>query len=506
MQRSTVFRPGALACALLLTPAAAFANDLLETYRQAVTQDTTLAAALHARDASIEARPQALSAFLPQLSASANIGASKTYGGQSSSGNIQVDPTTGAVVSDGSGQNYISRTKGYSVTLDQAIWNFQSFYTLKQANVQVALAETTYRSAQQALILRVAQAYFLVLSSADTLRTNEAQQASTLVQLQQAKRRFDVGLAAITDVQVAQAGYDTAAAQVISAQQALDSAKRQLAVLTGAGGYPDDRPATGEDVRVVPIEPAVAAEFRSLPDEIPLLPPDPAQPQAWVDAARRSNYDLLSARLNTEIAERAVSVQRAQYYPYLGLSASTGRTDATGRFDSNSRTDSIGLNLTVPIYQGGRVQSQVRQAEATYQQYRSQELGTLRTTDQQTRDAFQGVTSGIATVQANLAAVKSNKLALEAAQVGQQVGTLTEVDVLTANTNLYTAQRTYFQSRYDYLTQVLTLKQLAGRLTERDLADIDQLLLDAPAAPLAPPRTPAELMDKKVPLEQKSPR
>lgn len=488
MQRSTVFRPGALACALLLTPAAAFANDLLETYRQAVTQDTTLAAALHARDASIEARPQALSAFLPQLSASANIGASKTYGGQSSSGNIQVDPTTGAVVSDGSGQNYISRTKGYSVTLDQAIWNFQSFYTLKQANVQVALAETTYRSAQQALILRVAQAYFLVLSSADTLRTNEAQQASTLVQLQQAKRRFDVGLAAITDVQVAQAGYDTAAAQVISAQQALASAKRQLGVITGAQGDAADE------------------GFPGLRDEIPLPGPDPAVPQAWVDAARQNNYDLLSAQLNTEIAERAVSVQRAQYYPYLGLSASTGRTDATGRFDSNSRTDSIGLNLTVPIYQGGRVQSQVRQAEATYQQYRSQELGTLRTTDQQTRDAFQGVTSGIATVQANLAAVKSNKLALEAAQVGQQVGTLTEVDVLTANTNLYTAQRTYFQSRYDYLTQVLTLKQLAGRLTERDLADIDQLLLDAPAAPLAPPRTPAELMDKKVPLEQKSPR
>lgn len=488
MQRSTVFRPGALACALLLTPAAAFANDLLETYRQAVTQDTTLAAALHARDASIEARPQALSAFLPQLSASANIGASKTYGGQSSSGNIQVDPTTGAVVSDGSGQNYISRTKGYSVTLDQAIWNFQSFYTLKQANVQVALAETTYRAAQQALILRVAQAYFLVLSSADTLRTNEAQQASTLVQLQQAKRRFDVGLAAITDVQVAQAGYDTAAAQVISAQQALASAKRQLGVITGAQGDAADE------------------GFPGLRDEIPLPGPDPAVPQAWVDAARQNNYDLLSAQLNTEIAERAVSVQRAQYYPYLGLSASTGRTDATGRFDSNSRTDSIGLNLTVPIYQGGRVQSQVRQAEATYQQYRSQELGTLRTTDQQTRDAFQGVTSGIATVQANLAAVKSNKLALEAAQVGQQVGTLTEVDVLTANTNLYTAQRTYFQSRYDYLTQVLTLKQLAGRLTERDLADIDQLLLDAPAAPLAPPRTPAELMDKKVPLEQKSPR
>jgi outer membrane protein len=227
--------------------------------------------------------------------------------------------------------------------------------------------------------------------------------------------------------------------------------------------------------------------FPGLKDEIPLPEPDPAVPQAWVDAARENNYDLLSAKLNTEIAARGVSVQRAQYYPYLGLEATTGRTDATGRYDSNSRTDTI----------GNRVQSQVRQAEATYEQYRSTELGTLRTTDQQTRDAYEGVTSGIATVKANLAAVKSNKLALEAAQVGQQVGTLTEVDVLTANTNLYTAQRTYFQSRYSYLTQVLTLKQLAGRLTEADLASIDQLLLTTPPAPLDLPRSPAELMDKK---------
>jgi outer membrane protein len=479
MHRPTAFRFCSLACVFLLTPAAAFADGLLDTYRQAVTQDTILAAALHTRDASIEARPQALSAFLPQLNATANIGASKTYGGQDSS-NVQIDPTTGNIISGGGGDNnYISRTKGYSVTLDQAIWNFQSFYTLKQANVQVALAETTYRSAQQALILRVANAYFLVLSSADTLRTNEAQQASTLIQLQQAKRRFDVGLAAITDVPVAQAGYDTAAAQVISAQQALSSAKRQLGVITGVVGD------AGND------------SFPGLKDEIPLPEPDPAVPQAWVDAARENNYDLLSAKLNTEIAARGVSVQRAQYYPYLGLEATTGRTDATGRYDSNSRTDTIGLNLTVPIYQGNRVQSQVRQAEATYEQYRSTELGTLRTTDQQTRDAYEGVTSGIATVKANLAAVKSNKLALEAAQVGQQVGTLTEVDVLTANTNLYTAQRTYFQSRYSYLTQVLTLKQLAGRLTEADLASIDQLLLTTPPAPLDLPRTPAELMDKK---------
>jgi outer membrane protein len=482
-----MFRFTAVACALLLTPAAAFANNLLDTYHQAQAQDTTLAAALHTRDASIEARPQALSAFLPQLSASGNIGASKTYGGQNSGGNIQVDPTTGAIISDGSGQNYISRSKGYSVTLDQAIWNFQSFYTLKQADLQVALAETTYQAALQDLIMRVANAYFLVLSSADTLRTNQAQEASTLVQLQQAKRRFDVGLAAVTDVQVAQAGYDSAAAQVISAQQALASAKRQLGVITGVEGD------------------ASSEVFPGLQDEIPLPGPDPATPDAWVDAARKSNFDLLTARLNTEIADRGVSVQRAQYYPYLALEASTGRTDATGQYSNNSRTDSIGVNLTVPIYQGGRVQSQVRQAIATLENYRSLELGTLRTTDQQTRDAYEGVTSGIATVLANLAAVKSNKLALEAAQVGQQVGTLTEVDVLTANTNLYTAQRTYFQSRYTYLTQVLTLKQLAGRLTENDLADIDRNLLSTPPAPLAPPRTPAELMDKHVPLDQKSP-
>ncbi len=454
---------------------------LLDSYHAALAQDTTVAAALHARDAGVEARPQALAAFLPQLNAQGTASWSKTYGGQSGGSNVQVDPNTGAIISSGGGDNYTTRNLGYSVTLDQAIWNFQSFWLLKQANVQVALAETTYRSAQQALILRVAQAYFLVLSNADALRTYEAQKASTQIQLDQAKRRFDVGLAAITDVQVAQAGYDSAAALVISAGQALDSAKRQLGVITGAEGDAGD------------------ASFNGLQYEIPLPGPEPAQQQTWVDAARQGNYDLLTAKLNTEIAERGVSVQRAQYYPYLGLQASTGRTDSTGRFDSNSRTDSVGLTLTVPIYQGGRVQSQVRQAVATYEQNRSFELGTLRTTDQQTRDAFEGVTSGIATVRANLAAVKSNQLALEATRVGQQVGTQTEVDVLTATTNLYTAQRTYFQSRYNYLTQVLTLKQLAGRLMESDLASIDALLLTTPPPPLTLPRTPAELLDKKTP-------
>lgn len=142
----------------------------------------------------------------------------------------------------------------------------------------------------------------------------------------------------------------------------------------------------------------------------------------------------------------------------------------------------IKLSLNVPIFSGGLTQSQVRQAAATHGQTMAQLEGTRRSIERQTRDAWQGVISGIAAVKANQQAVKSNQTALESSQVGLQVGTRTEVDVLNTLRNLYIAQRTYFQSRYDYLISVLTLKAQAGTLTEADLADIDRLLLAIPEA------------------------
>jgi outer membrane protein len=440
-------------------PRVCSANDLLDLYHQALEQDTTLRAAKFQRDAAVEVRPQALSAFLPQLSADAGITRTRNEITTTST-RIITDPTNPAAsVTTSNTFAYYNTNNNYQVTLTQTIWSFETFRRLKEASVQVAQAEASYRSAQQALILRVAQAYFNVLGAVDTVRTNKAERSANERQLQQAQKRFDVGLAAITDVQEAQASYDTSNATLIASERTLSNAKRALAEITGH--YQESE--------------------QTLRDEIPLASPNPVAPDAWLQAARKENYDVQVAQLQAEAAERNVGVLRARHLPTLYLQGSYGSSNNTSNFNSDSSSGSVGVRLTIPIYTGGNTSSLVRQAVATYEQNRASADGTLRSVERQTRDAFEGVMSGIASVKANQQSVKSNQTALESSQLGLQVGTRTEVDVLNTLRNLFVAQRTFYQSRYDYLVSVLTLKQQAGRLTEVDLSEIDALLVPAPA-------------------------
>ena len=438
-----------------LAPSAALANDLLETYRKALDQDTTLRAAKFARDASIEAKPQALSAFLPQLNAGVSGARSRTAITQRDV--LVVDPAQPPVAVEGT-STFGNDALSYQVTLSQTVWSFEAWRRLKQSDSQVALAEATFRSAQQALILRVAQAYFAVLSASDAVRTNTAERDANERQLLQAKKRFEVGLAAITDVQEAQAAFDASVATLIGAERTLSNARRALGEITG--GY--------------------AETAEGLTEEIPLASPNPVAVDDWLRVARESNFDLQIAELNVEVAKKSVDIAYARHYPTLGIDGSYGENYNSFDRSPDTKRSSIGLSLNVPIFSGGLTQSQVRQAAATRDQTLSLLEGSKRSVERQTRDAYQGVISGIASVKANLQAVKSNRTALESSQVGLQVGTRTEVDVRNTLRNLYVAQRTYYQSRYDYLLSVLTLKQQAGRLTEADLADIDRLLL-APA-------------------------
>lgn len=437
------------------------ANDLLETYRKALDQDTTLAAAKFARDASVEAKPQALSAFLPQLNAGVNVARSRTRVEQQDV--LILDTSQPPPTQQDGVSTFWNTAQGYQVTLSQTIWSFEAWRRLKQSDAQVALAEATFRSAQQALILRVAQAYFGVLSASDAVRTNTAERDANERQLLQAKKRFEVGLAAITDVQEAQAAFDASVATLINADRVLSNARRALGEITG--GY--------------------AETAEGLIEEIPLASPNPVAVDDWLKAARDSNYDLQIAELNSEVARKSVDIAYARHYPTLALDGSYGENDNSFTRNPNTARSQFGVTLNVPIFSGGLTQSQVRQAAATRDQSLAQLEGSKRSIERQTRDAYQGVMSGIASVKANLQAVKSNQTALESSQVGLQVGTRTEVDVLNTLRNLYVAQRSYYQSRYDYLISVLTLKQQAGRLTESDLADIDRLLLAAPATPAA---------------------
>ena len=435
------------------------ANDLLETYRKALDQDTTLSAAKFARDASVEARPQALSAFLPQLNAQGGLSRSRTEI-TTTSQRIVTDPTQPAPDAT-STFSFFNNNSQYQVTLAQTVWSFEAWRQLKQADSQVALAEATFRSAQQALILRVAQAYFGVLSATDAVRTNTAERDANERQLLQAKKRFEVGLAAITDVQEAQAAFDASVATLIGAERTLSNARRALGEITG--GY--------------------AETAEGLIEEIPLASPNPVAVDDWLKVARESNYDLQIAELNADVARKGIDIAYARHYPTLNLQGSYGENINSSPNNADAQSQSIGLVLNVPIFSGGLTQSQVRQAAATHDRTLALLEGSKRSIERQTRDAYQGVMSGIASVRANLQAVKSNQTALESSQVGLQVGTRTEVDVLNTLRNLYIAQRSYYQSRYDYLISVLTLKQQAGNLVEADLENIDRLLLAVPPTP-----------------------
>ena len=440
-------------------PAMAGANGLIDAYHQAQEQDQTFQAAAHQRDASIEAKPQAWSVLLPQVVAQGGIERDRQHVLSSSSS--QIDSTGAAPQKDV--QWFSSRS--YSLTLNQVIFDWSAFQTVAQSDKEVAQAQATYRSAEQSLISRTAAAYFAVLSAQDTLRADLDAQTSFKQQLEQAQKKFDVGLAAITDVRNAQASYDTSTALVIADRTAMDNAKRALGLIVGQ-----------------PVD-AIA----DLQQDIPLVAPNPAIPAEWSKSSSQDNPDLMTAFYAAEVARKQVSIYRGKYLPTVGATGSLNRSNSHSKFGSDTLDDAVSLTLTWNIFQGGLVTSQVRQAVASYQQTQAQYELQRRTVDQNTRNDYEGVVSGIASVKANKQAVISNQTSLEATQVGLKVGTRTEIDVLTARQALAAAQKSYYQSRYNYLNSLIALKQDAGRLGEDDLAEIDRLVVETatPSPPIS---------------------
>jgi len=458
MQKRTIT---GMACTIWAASGAAQANDLLDAYRQAQAQDTVLQAALYQRGAAIEARPQALAAFFPQLDANANLARDKISRAEAGSSSLSI-PGSGAGPVTSLGP-VAGNTAIYALTLNQQIWSFQSFHKLVEADLQVAQAEASYRDAQQSLILRVATAYFNVLAAGDTLRTNQLERDAYGELLHQAQKRLDDGLSPQTDVKEAQSFYDATAPSVIDAESALDDARRALAELTA-------RDTQG---------------LAPLKEEIPLAPPDPAQPEDWVQTALQDNFALHAADLQAQAAQRDISANRAKGLPTLVLQGSVNKAEYSSEFGDNERDDHINLVVDWPLFQGGTVASLVRQAKNTYQQLHAVYEGQRRSVEHQTHNAYRGVVSGIEKIRSGHQAVASNLAAVDADRAGLELGTRTEFSLLQAQTNYYDTLRSYYQSRYDYLTSSLTLKQLAGRLSEADLGAVDEFLVSGPAAPSA---------------------
>jgi outer membrane protein len=446
-----------LALGVILTVHSAGANDLKEFYELALTRDTTLQAAQFQRDALIEARPQAIAQWLPQISA--NASALRERAGFDSGPALGSEAADCAISSTVNTQRCYGTAHSLGLNMSQTLWSFQSFSQLKEANFQVAAAEASYQGAQQSLLLRVAQAYFGILSAADQLATNVAERESFNTLLNQAKSRQQTGVGPRSDVDQAQAFYDATEQNVIDAKNALDDANLAMMQIIGQ-----------RVERVAPLQ-----------ENIPLLAPEPASADDWVTSAREDNFDVRTAQLNMEAASRDISVQRGRGLPTISLTGSGSKVTQDEVLGGNQTLDTVGVSFSWPLFTGGAVASAVRQSRALFRESQANYEAAKRNTETQTRAAFRGIVTGIQRIRAARRAVESGALAVEAMRRNVEFGTGTEFELLDAQNNYYTARRAYSQTRYDYLTNVLTLKQQAGRLTEQDLVAIDNLLIESAA-------------------------
>lgn len=427
----------------LLVPSLASANELSTIYQLAVKNDTQLQAAEGARDAALAGKPRARGALLPQVNGTGNL-----YKGTSTT-NFN---NTGEKEAD-------TDSHDLRLSLSQALFDAAAWNRWQQADATSAAAWATYRLAEQGLALRVTDAYFGVLAAADSVRFADAEKKAVERSLELAKKRFEVGLSAITDVQEAQARYDLTVAQMIEAEQALTTAQVVLGEITGAA-----------DARVV-----------ALKDEIPLLGPNPDSVNDWLKSASEKSLEIRLANAQVRAAREDVDASRAGHYPTLNLVGSKALGESSNAFPTGTAVQeydrlTYGLELNVPIFAGGSTQAGVSAAQGTLNQRRAELEGKKRQVERSTRTAYQGVIAGVSRVKAYKQAVLSNTTALEASEVGLEVGARTAVDVLNAQRELFRAQRDYSKSRYDYLLNILRLKQASGQLGVKDLNEIDALL------------------------------
>ncbi len=419
----------------------AYALDLVQTYELGLQNDPQLQVMRAERDSVRESRPQALAQLRPTLSVSGDANRAYSKVKPSTSGMAYTTYSTGKSISD---------KTVFSLNLNQPLYRKDYWIQLQQSDNQIAQAEANYETERQSLIMRIAQAYFDVLSAQDTLGFSHAEKKAILRQLEQAQQQFDVGLIAITSVHEAQAAYDKARADEIQAENELDDAWEALHEIIGDS----------------------EKRLARLTADLPLSRPVPDSIDQWSEIALQQNPKLVALRSATAVARQNIELQRAGHYPTLAIVGSHTISRSSAARASDSDTSSIGLQLNVPLYLGGGTTSRTRQARFDFEKAQQNLDRERRAVKRQVRDAYRGVVSSISRVEALKATTISAKSALEATEAGQEVGTRTMVDVLTEQRNLYRARRDYSFVRYDYILNGLRLKQAAGSLSRADLENI----------------------------------
>jgi len=467
-----------LAVALTAISLPSHGEDLLDAYRQARANDPVLAQADAQNRATGESVPQARALLLPQISASFGLtqtsnAASNAGIGSSTSGADYLCSGIGA----GSGTYNCSgplsnsgfggssggheRSRNLNGQLNQVVFDLSKFADLKAAHSTAAAGDQTYQAAEQDLYIRVATAYFSILTDEDALTFAKANEDAFKKQYDQAEAQYKAGIAAVTGAYQAKAAYEAAKAQTITAQNILNDAREALTQITG-------KP---------------AGDLKKLRDDLPLDPPAPADPNAWVQVALKNNPTVLSQQYSVEAAEHDITAARAGHLPTINATAARGKTttwlengSAEG-FSGNGRFgNTIGVTLSIPIFSGGLVQSQVRQSIDQRDVAQDSLESERRLVTRTTLNYYRSVLADIEEVQSGKTAVESGQKALDATRAGFNVGTETIINVLNAIQTLTSAENTYSQARHQMVLDKLNLEYAVGTVAYKNLEAANALL------------------------------
>ena len=434
-------RTAALIAGLLASTGTLAAEDLLAVARAALANDAQFQSARAQREATSEKLPQARAGLLPSL----------TLNGTTQWNDVEISKPV-----DRSTQ-YNSHNFGFQLT--QPLFRWANWVQFEQGKLQVAAADAQLAQARQDTLLRAAQAYFDLLYAQDVLTSIVAQKTAASEQLELARKSFEVGTVTITDVHEAQSRFDLATAQEIAARSDIEVKRHALAVITGRA--PD--------------------ALRGLRSEVAFTLPEPARMEEWVDRAQTESLAVLAQLANQEIANREIERQRAGHYPTVDLVATYGQnktviTFAGAPLNNESTTGTVGVQVSVPLFQGLGQESRVRESAHLLDRARAEVDFARRNAAQQARQAWLGVANGIAQTAALRAAQVSSQSSLDANKLGYEVGVRINIDVLNAQQQLYVTRRDLARARYDTLLAQLRLKAAAGQLAEPEIEAVNALL------------------------------
>lgn len=419
--------------------------NLMDIYQQALANDPNLASALSANVAAQELIEQSKALYRPAVNFNAGVSKSET-----DINFLGDNPFRNA------GRNSFE-TKNYGVEARQPIYRKDSLLQIDQSKTQVKLADKQLHLAQQNLMLRTTLTYFDVLIAQENIALIQAQKSAILGQLEQAKANFDVGVATITDVNEAQARYDLTVSQEIAAYNTFEVAKHSVQAITG--NIPQTLTPVRDNIAPNPLSQAM---------------------QEWIDVASKNNLNIQINEDAYTLAEQDVERARSGHLPTLDAVASyteNNQSSSAQGFGSELKTSVIGLQLQIPLYLGGSVSSRQRQAAHNQDRARSDIEVARRQAVLDTQTAYLNLNTSIAQIKAFERALSSTQSQVESTKLGYEVGVRNSIDVLNAQQQFFTARRDLLQARYQYLGNIIRLKAASGVVSEVDLVDINQQLV-----------------------------